>query len=279
MPTFASFVFALQVASSPLATPPLALGMLDDPQPGWDDPVDGDEPATDPAPSVPAPSVPAPTPVAPPSDAAPKRPIYGKGTGLIVAASVTGGLAWVAGLSRMAIISNCARQVEEGTIGDGSMACIFRAGTASLLLFPTQWALNYATWGLAPAAGAVRGRYDGVAHAYEGVPERSVGAFIGSGAALLGVGVIGRVAMYPMFGRALRGCVDDGSKCLTYLRLQAFGVQMSAAMIGAGAGLLAYGIAYNSNSKKHSRLLEAHAIRVTPQIGWEYTGMGVSGRF
>jgi hypothetical protein len=282
MSTIVAFALALHVASSPYAPP---FGLLQEPQPGWDDPVD--EPSetdiSDPG-DLPIESdesdelVTAPTLDSPPPEA-PKRPVYNKGTGLIVAAGITGGLAWAAGLTRMAIISNCARKVEEGAIGDGSAACIFRAGTASLLLFPTQWMLNYATWGLAPAAGAVRGRHDGVEYAYEGNPERSVGAFIGSGAAILGVGVIGRIAMYPMFGRALRGCVDDGSRCLRHLRLQAFGVQLSSAMIGAGAGLLAYGIAYNSTSKKHTRLLEQHAIRVAPQIGWDYTGMSLSGRF
>jgi hypothetical protein len=259
------------------------LGLLQEPQAGWDDAVDPVESSveSDTPPAQPARPDPVTTPTldAPPPQAVVQRPDVSKATGLIVAASVTGGLAWVVGLTRMAIISRCARQIEEGELGDGSFGCIFRAGTASLVLFPTQWTLNYATWGLAPAAGAIRGRHDGVAYAFDGVPERSAGAFIGSGAALLGVGVIGRIAMYPMFGRALRGCVDDGSKCLTHLRLQAFGVQLSAAMIGAGAGLLAYGIAYNSSSKKYGRLLDQHAIRVAPQIGFDYTGLGLSGQF
>jgi predicted membrane protein len=280
MPTIAALALAVHVASTPQA-PPTPLGLLHEPQPGWDDPDPaGDLGAEDP-PGVPAPVLEPPPPQMAPQaapEAAPRRPDVNKGTGLIIGASVTGGLAWVAGLSRMAIIGNCARRIEEGEI-DGSAACIFRAGTASLILFPTQWMLNYATWGLAPAAGAIRGRYDGVASAYDGIPDRSAGAFIGSGAAVLGVGVIGRIIMYPMFSRALGVCVEDASKCMTHLQLQAFGVQMSAAMIGGGAGLLAYGIAYNSSSKKHMRLLEQHAIRFAPQIGWDYTGMGLSGQF
>lgn len=286
MPPSSAFALTLFVASSP---PSVSLGLLHEPQPGWDDPVeepadvDDDLGLDDPAPSAPAPAPTpevAPTPWVASASTTPQRPNVNKGTGLIIGAGVTGGLAWVAGLTRMAILSNCARQTQDGTLGDGSAAaCIFRAGTASVILFPTQWALNWATWGLAPAAGAVRGRYDGVAYAYDGDPERSAGGFIGAGAALLGVGVIGRIAMFPMFGRALGTCVDDVSKCLTHLRLQAFGVQLSAAMIGAGGGLLMYGIIYNSTSKKHTRLLEQHSLRLTPQVGWEYTGMSLSGRF
>jgi hypothetical protein len=281
-----ALALALHVAPSPHTTAPLGWLQEPEPQAGWDDPVDeptetdtpvdGDLSTEEVAPTDP---VPAPTPTVPPAQAIPQRPNVSKGTGLIVAASVTGGLAWVVGLTRMAIISRCARQIEDGELGDGSFGCIFRAGTASLILFPTQWTLNWATWGLAPAAGAIRGRYDGVAYAFDGDPDRSTGAFIGSGAALLGVGVIGRIAMYPMFGRALSGCVEDGAKCLTHLRLQAFGVQLSAAMIGGGAGLLAYGIAYNSSSKKYGRLLDEHALRIAPQVGLDYTGLALSGRF
>lgn len=276
---------ALTIAFGPPAVTPSAL--LQGPQPGWDDPVDEatDAPTTEPDEPAPvgetAPEpVPVPTPTVPPPQGPPQRPDVSNGTGLIIGASITGGLAWVAGLTRMAFVSRCARDIENGTLGDGSAAgCVFQAGVANIVLYPVQWTLNYATWGLAPAAGAIRGRHDGIAYAYDGLPERNPGGFIGSGAALLGVGVIGRIVMYPMFYRAIGTCVEDASKCMTHLRLQSFGVQLSSAMIGAGAGLLAYGIAYNSSSKKYGRLLQQHSVRVAPQLGWDYTGMALSGRF
>lgn len=310
MPIPAAVALVLPLASSPLANPPWARAMQE-PQPGWDeeteetkpepdaagDPLGGPEPdeswgdedeasapseTGDPT-AVPAPAAATPPAGTPPPAGPPTRPPFRKGTGLIVGASVTGGLAWVVALSRMAFIQQCQDQiqaaddVESGTTA--ATTCFFRAGIGNALLAPVQWVLNYATWGLAPAAGAIRGRHDGVAYAYDKSPKRNAVGFIAGGATLLGVGVIGRVAMYPLFFRAARSCVDAPDKCSRNLQLQLFGVQFSAAAIGGGAGLLAYGISYSKHAKQYGKLLEQHALRITPQIGWDYTGVGVSGRF
>lgn len=261
-------------------------------QPGWDEveadatpPADTEVPPPEVTPSdVPPPAV----PTAPP----PGKPLYKKGTGLIIGAAVTGGVAWAISFTRMAFVKQCQNKLEEAADDEGNIdtgigaavTCVFRAGAANIGLTLLQVPLNWASWGLSPAGGFVRGRYDGTEDAWAKKEARKTGAFIGAGAALLGVGVVGRIvaasfasAPYKKLGE---GDVDGFS---TALRLRYFGIQLSAASIAAGAGLLAYGIAYKNNHE--SETVRIQQVRIAPTYlvdrgtGERITGLSLSGRF
>jgi hypothetical protein len=301
------------VVAGALALHPFSTGLLGRapepaPHPSWDEPeepttdpatappAEGTPPATDPATDpagnpadalAPAPEpVPAPTttplPVVVPGPMVVTRPEPNKGIGLIAAASTTGGLAWLTAIGRMVAINKCAQAINAGDIEASFGQCLFKTTTSLLLLTPAGWVTNAATYGLAPGAGMVRGKYDGVRAAWDGAPKRNVPVFVGVGAALLGVGVIGRLATVFTFGRSIRACVGGVDACRNSLVLHYLGAQLSSAGIAAGAGLLAYGLAYKkafTNEGSRRKAAGLADVRLAPQLGWNYTGLSVSGRF
>jgi hypothetical protein len=277
-----------------------------DAQPGWDDPpAEGtptDAPATDASASgeVPPPTVtpatappPSSIPTVVPPPGANAKPQYNKGTGLIIGASITGGLGWVAALARLAFVKQCekaardADSLETGLSAGGT--CLFRAGLGNAALIIPQYTLNAATWGLAAGAGAVRGRYDGVEDAWSGKPSRKTGGFIGAGAAILAVGVVGRIVAASTVGLPFKKLEPDAegnidaSGFASALRARMIGVQLSSAMIGLGAGLLAYGVAYRKHHRAQIKVIQqvrvAPELNIDPATGMGYGGVALSGRF
>jgi hypothetical protein len=265
-------------------------------QPGWDE-VEAETaadaatdaatagevppPTVDPANVAPAPAAAAPAPAV-------AKPEYKKGTGLIIGASITGGLAWIVGLTRMGFVKQCQDKLEESedipTGTEAAKTCFLRAGAGNVALAFLQVPLNWATWGLAPAAGVVRGRYDGVDAAWEKKQARKTAAFIGAGAAVLAVGIIGRITAAALVLRPYQKLADgDVDGFFGGIRGRLFGVQLSSAAIGLGAGLLAYGVAYRKNFDSENRRLQQ--VRLTPQLnfdptrGTSYTGLAMTGRF
>lgn len=270
-----------------------------DKQPGWEDvEADAAPPATEepPAPTVDPASVPPPVPAPPPV----AKPQYNKGTGLIIGASVTGGIAWILGLTRMAFVKQCTDQLQASSDVPTGLsavnACAFKAGAAGAAMGIVQVPMNWATWGLAAGAGAVRGRYDGVEQAWAKGESKKTGAFVGAGAALIAVGAVGRIVAGVMVFRPYRNFADDLSTATTdddtnaavdrlsgAIRGRLFGLQLSSAMIGAGAGLLAYGIAYRKNFESEGVRLQQ--VRLAPEFNMDrasgsmYTGLALSARF
>lgn len=290
-------LLAVTLAMSPYSAPMGAFRVAEpasEAQPGWDEvEAETTPPATDG--EVPPPEV-TPTDVPPPASPAipppPGKPTYNKGTGLIIGAAVTSGLAWAASFTRMAFVSQCQRAVEDASDENGDIdtgvgaatKCFFRAGAANLGLAIMQVPLNWASWGLSPAGGFVRGRYDGVEDAWGKQEARKFGAFIGAGAGLLAVGVVGRITAAALSTAPYKKLADgDVDGFGTSLRLRYFGVQLSAATIAAGAGLLAYGIAYKNNYEGESARVQQ--VRIAPTYlvdrgsGERITGLAVSGRF
>ncbi|MBX7080321.1 MAG: hypothetical protein K1X88_14085 [Nannocystaceae bacterium] len=283
------------VASSRSAVAELG-APAEDSQPGWDEieaegkkeETKADEAATT--------ATATPTPAPTPKPSANAKPTYRKGTGLIIGASITGGLGWVLGLTRMAFVKKCADAIQAADNAEkgfgAASTCFTKAGLGNLLLLPFQYTLNAATWGLAPAAGAVRGRYDGVEHAWSGKRSRKAGAFIGVGAGVLALGVIGRIVAAAMVGAPFKklssdalladpeGAVEDFSRAY---RLRLFGVQLSSASIALGAGLLAFGAAYRKNYESQSKFLQQVRImpdvQIDPRVGLGSAGLAISGRF
>lgn len=290
-----SLIVASTLVLHPFSTNMLASAPEPVPDPSWDEPEEpvadpATDPARDPAEALaPAPEpAPAPAatpevvPVAVPGMLPVTRPTSSKGTGLIITAGIVGGLAWLTTIGRMRAITRCTDAIATGEISASVGQCIFKSGTALLLLTPAGWMTNGATYGLAPGAGMVRGKYDGIAAAWDGAPERTPAAYIGSGAALLGLGVIGRVFTMFTFDNSIAKCVGGADACRNALVLHYLGSQISSSSIATGAGLLAYGLSYKKNRDGETDRRKAAGlahVRLSPQLGWAYNGLSLSGRF
>lgn len=282
-----SLLVASTLVLHPLSTTTLARAAEPVADPSWDEPED---PVTDPAatpteadPAEAAMPEPEPTPPIQPAPLLATRPTPPKGLGLMIAASVTGGLAWVTVFARLAAIDRCKTAAGQAVLGNESgfqaaSAC-FRSAGSLVSLTPLGWLLNDATYGLAPAAGVFRGRYDGVNAAWDGKPMRNTKVLIGVGAGLLGVGVVGRIATMVAFLRQFN--VD---RLFQRYPLSAHFVlaQLSAASIAGGAGMLGYGLAYEKQFTTEDTRRKAAGlanVRIAPQLGWSYSGISVTGRF
>ncbi|MEX1366074.1 MAG: hypothetical protein AB1Z98_23315 [Nannocystaceae bacterium] len=283
------------LAFHPFGSTSVVSGVAQEPDPSWNEPAEPEaaepEEGTEPVEGTETTDVVAPVePVADPAAAAPAvgmapvaKPIVSKGTGLVIGASVTGGLAWATAIGRLVAINRCVTAIESGSIEASGTQCIFQTGPALVILTPLGWTFNAATYGLAPAAGVIRGKHDGIAAAWGDGPDRNTGAFIGSGAGLLGLGVVGRVITFFTFGRSLSKCTD-GNACRTAMRLHFVGAQLSSASIAAGAGLLGYGVAFKKNrdsekARRTSAGLAKMNLRLAPQLGFDYQGLSLTGRF
>lgn len=195
----------------------------------------------------------------------PKRPEVAKGTGLLVAASVTTGLGWVGALIRSGAAMRCADEY----------SCKGGAGRFVVTLTPIGWSLGASSHILGPLAGARRGAYDGIAAGWDGAPQRRPGVFKGVGAALLGVGVAGRVTSVVLWVKDL---FSFGSLDGNYLVLHPFVAQLSASAASAGGGLLAYGITFDehrADEQQRSRLAGVTPLPHQPRSGWRYTGVAI----
>ncbi|MEM6296818.1 MAG: hypothetical protein AAGA54_36465 [Myxococcota bacterium] len=191
--------------------------------------------------------------------------------------------------------------VSEDTIGDvtGAAADCFVSGVLGNAGLWTLQALPNATnWGIAPAAGIVRAKYDAARSVKNGDVQRKPGVFIGTGAALLGAGAIGRIIVAVTRLRSLNptqgiaaGCldgletqVDEFFDCYANRNVLLYGMhQLSSSAIAAGGGLLAYGVVYKRERANLEKLqgdtaakLELH---VTPQLSLDYTGVTAQLRF
>ncbi len=221
------------------------------------------------------------------------RPDTKKGTGLIIGAAAAGGVGWILSFVRMGLVTQCVDAVEDAGNADAGFAAAqtcWKAGRANLFTLPVQYFANLASWGLAAGAGVVRGKHDGVAAAWDGKPKRAAAAFIGGGAALLSIGVIGRIASAALVFRPFRALASippDGDKFALQYRLRLFGVQASSASIAAGLGLMVYGIVYNKNLRQQGKRLGrpqaelqvAPDFNLAPGSGLGYTGVALNGRF
>jgi hypothetical protein len=299
----ASLVVASTLAFHPFSTGSIVRAPEPAPHPSWDEPepatepvepvepAEGTPPATDPAGNpadalAPAPApVPAPAvvPVVAPGPMIVTRAAPPKGVGLMVAAGVTGGLAWLTVFGRLAAIDRCKTAAGNAVLGNGSglsaASSCFRSAGSLTGLTVAGWLLNDVTYGLAPAAGVARGKYDGVNAAWDGRPQRKAPVLIGVGAGLLGAGVIGRIVTMVAFWRQLN--IDRLFQHYP-LSVHFIMAQLSAASIQGGAGMLGYGLAYKKARTTEDGRRKAAGLarmKLAPQLGWNYTGLSLVGRF
>lgn len=267
--------------------------------PSWEEPEAG-EPAdttgtTEPAPGDPSDALapaPAPTTAPPPVLPVPVpvpqgivvKPTVQTGIGLMIAAGATGGLGWVIALSKLSALNKCKSAIGEAVVGGGSGAfgafgqCLKSTGSMVGLTIP-GWIVNDVTYGLAPAAGVYRGRFDGTNAAWEGKPMRPVPVFIGLGAGLLAGGIAGRILTMVAFWRQL-----NPERLFQKYPLGAHFVlqQVAAASIQAGGGFLGYGLAYKrAKTTEDSRRKAAGManVKLAPQLGFAYNGLALTGQF
>lgn len=262
-----------------------------DAQPGWDD-----EPIAEPTSTAPA------SPPEPPKAAAVEskpagpthevvRPKTHSGIGLMVGAGAAGATAWGLTIGKIVLAERCNDSIQEGGTVEDAQVTVFQCfkNIKSILgLSIAGWFANWATWGLAAGAGGVRGKHDGVRFAWEGRPDRVAGGFIGGGAAMLGVGVVGiGVSRVLALTKILQCDVNaDINNCVTRgFRGYFAGLQVSSSLVAAGLGLMVYGIVYRKNRqmfKDRSRVATLQIVpdnSLFPRSGYDYNGLALTGKF
>ncbi len=226
--------------------------------------------ASDPAPAT------ASSASAPVDQPAPAQPKY-RGTGLLTATGL------LAGTSLALTIARNAKLAKDCPL-DPKMpvACTYSFKT-DLGLAAGQWSLNLANVGVAPGAGVMLARYHAWKDAGTG-KQRKLGAIMGAGGAVLGVGAVGVISSVALAFTMSKRCLDKeidsgdplaGDRCL---RRAYAGWTMwnwsSFAMVSAGAAMLAYGSTYKRHASKREQ-----RVQVSPYGGRGQAGVMVAGRF
>lgn len=206
------------------------------------------------------------------------KPVVQDGTGLIIASSVAGGLAWAnATITRMMAMRFCMDDLEDAGINDYT-SCSRLGDSTVAALTGTNWLINGLTYGLAPAAAEMRGHHDKLVDRWSGKRQRNIDAFLGIGVTLIGVGVAGRITGVVL--NTLSGCEPDPKVCRRDVTLEILGAQLSSSTIATGAALLQYGLTYGRVSKRNRRRQQKiGSLRVAPQFGRGFGGLGLTGWF
>jgi len=231
-----------------------------------------------------------------------------QGTGMLIAAGLLGGLAaGVMGARIARIQRSCTAEGLEGmtvteenidTFVGSSAECFIAGRGVNAALWGVQAAPNAASWGFAPAGAMRRAKYDAARSVKTGEVDRSPGAWIGAGAALLSVGAVGRVIVATVRIRGLNpvngvaaGCVTgevptgDFFDCYADRNSLLYGMhQLTSSAIGAGAGMLTYGLVYKSERKTIQKVYGREEtatleFSVQPQLALSYTGASAVLRF
>ncbi len=271
-----------------------------------------EESSADTATDVAAPAEPVPTyPVAAPKPTTiddikiPEK----KGLGLMITAGVLNAASWgvmgwrVSRIKRLCVAGDIsltsvsAEDLDEVT--ESAADCFVSGRGGNALLWGLQAVPNAVNWGIAPGAATVRAKYDAAMAAKTGEFQRKPNVFIGTGAALLSAGAIGRVVVAVIRIRSLNptkgiavGCLNGGEtgvdeffECYADRNALLYGMhQLTSTGIAAGAGLLAYGVVYKRDRANYARNFGAPPIAklefsVQPQLSLDYTGVSANLRF
>ena len=256
----------------------------------------------EPAPSTTTAPPPPPSPTVPPAAEADARvdaqreplhevvrPKTRSGVGLMVGAGLAGATAWGLTIGKIVLADRCNDSIEQGGNAMDAEVTVYRCFTnikSILGLSVAGWFANWTTWGLAAGAGGVRGKHNGVAYAWDGRPDQSAGGFIGGGAALFGVGLVGVGLSRGLALTQMLKCDVDVqlNNCATNTFRGYFaGVQVSSTLVAAGLGLMVYGLVY----RKHRTMFrdrKVSELRVVPDVSvyrtsGNYSGLALTGKF
>lgn len=232
-----------------------------------------------------------------------------KGVGMMAAAGAVGAVGWgvmawrIARIKRLCtaddvdVMSVSQDDLEGITESAGQCFLSARGGNAGLWVL--QALPNAVNWGLAPGAATVRAKYDAVRSVKTGEIQRKPAVYIGTGAALLGAGAIGRVVVAVIRIRAInpvRGiaanCIDGADTqadeffdCYANRNALLYGMhQLTSSAVAGGAGLLAYGVVYKRERRNYERnygVEKAAKLEFTvqPQLSLDYSGVSANLRF
>jgi hypothetical protein len=268
--------------------------------PAGDDNGWGDEDTVAPAPADPtappvtqpvAPVGPAPQPVQPatpgvnPDGSIIKKPAPEpdprKGIGLLVGAGVAGAVAWGVAGARIGLVSKSC--VDTSDVGNSILDCVRKVPTY-LGLTILVWLANDSTYALGPAAGLVRGRYEASEYMYSGKYDRKAGVWAGAGGAIMGVGIVSKIALWAMSFNVLKCDANDPAGFGDCVRKRWTGMlvahQFSSGMIAGGAGAMTFGIVYGKERRSRERLFfRPEQVRIMPELNNEMLGLSLGGVF
>lgn len=232
-----------------------------------------------------------------------------KGVGMMAAAGAMGVIGWgvmawrIARINRLCTADSVdVTSVSEDDLSDvtGAAAdCFLSARGGNAGLWVLQAVPNAVNWGLAPAAASFRAKYDAARSVKTGEVQRKPGVYIGTGAALLSAGAIGRVVVAVIRIRSLNpvngiaaNCldgtdtqVDDFFDCYADRNALLYGMhQVTSSAVAGGAGLLAYGVVYKRERRNYERnygVEKAAKLEFTiaPQLSLDYSGVSANLRF
>ncbi len=223
------------------------------------------------------------------------RPKTRSGIGLAVGAGLAGATAWGLAIAKMSLANRCNDSIESNDMiensedAEAAQVTLYNCFTdiqSILGLSVAGWFANWATWGLAAGAGAVRGKHNGVAYAWEGRPNHDAAGFIGGGAAVFGVGVVGIGLSRGLAATRFLKCDIDAdlNNCATRTFRGYFaGVQVSSTLVAVGLGVMVYGLVYRKNRATFKDRKVAN-LRVVPdtsllRTSGDYNGLALTGSF
>ena len=327
MPLISAALVTAMAVPSPVASTLLA---QPEPDPSWGEasPEESEEAATATAPEETATEATGPAdPHAPTNGVQPATPIATapvtmapktvddivipeqKGLGLMITSGALGAVGWgVMGWRIARIRSLCkadavdVTSVSEENLSDvteSARDCFINGRGANAGLWFLQAIPNAVNWGIAPGAATVRAKYDAARSAKTGEVNRKPGVFIGTGAGLLGLGVVGRIVVMVMQVRALNPTKGVAASCIDgtdtqvdeFFDCYASGVslrygmhQLTSAAVAGGAGLLAYGVVYKRERRNYEKVFGGTPVaklefRVQPELSLNYTGVSANLRF
>lgn len=220
-----------------------------------------------------------------------------KGTGLLIAAGALGATAWGIMGWRMTMLDECSQGYDTtGAVDedfrnsvDQAFGCA-GARVKTMVTWVLQGSLNAVSWGLAAGGADVRANHDAAKSVKTGKPQRKDVVFIATGAAVLAVGVGGRIAVAVLRPRIRTECLNGAMTTGDYFdcygerfKMHFFGQQITASAIGAGIGLLTYGASYRVRRARYQKgyggAEQQAYVRVVPQLGGVYNGLSLEGRF
>lgn len=232
-----------------------------------------------------------------------------KGVGLAITAGALGAMGWgVMGWRVARIKKFCTgdgvdlERVDEDTLGEvveAATDCFVAGRGVNAALWTFQALPNAVNWGIAPAAATVRAKYDAARDVKGNKPGHNPAVFIGTGAAVMSAGIVGRLVVMVIKARSLnpvRGiaanclnggevAVDELFSCYANRNALFYGLhQVTSASVAGGAAMLAYGVVYKRERKRLEKLQGGGSattleLSLQPQVSLNYTGLNARLRF
>lgn len=257
---------------APVAAPEAAAAPAPAPAPAE---VAAPEPAV--APAV-QPRVSPPMVVPPPTTPAswePERPDALSGRWLVFSSLGLGAASWGLTFGQVGMLRGCSARLD-GDLEFKAGDCLYSDGRVGAL-GGLRAVTNVTNWGVAAAAGAIKGNYDAIDHVWTGRAPRRSGLWIGGGIGLALAGMTtGAVAASMTFGD--HTCTGDS--CDRDLAGYLIASQAAQSMFTAGVGMTAYGMVYHYEYKDNLSYKERLAtLRAAPVLTADFAGASVSGRF